>query len=288
MSGTKSRVLRTVQAYRRWLDSRAAADGPVVLVPTMGALHAGHAALIRCARRIAGRSGTVVVSVFVNPTQFGPKEDLSRYPRPFEADRRLCEASGADAIFHPTVEEMYGGGNTVWVDEGALSDGLCGAARPGHFRGVCTVVLKLIMICAPDYAVFGRKDYQQCAVIARMVRDLNVPVRLRFVDTVRETDGLAMSSRNTYLDEGARRRALAISAGLFSAVADWRGGEIRAAVLKGRVRRGLERAGAERIDYVELVDGESLEPRKVAERGCVMLVAAVFGGTRLIDNVLFE
>jgi pantoate--beta-alanine ligase len=288
MSEQKLRVLRTVGAYRRWLDSRSDWDGPVVLVPTMGALHAGHAALIRRARRLAGNSGTVVVSVFVNPTQFGPKEDLSRYPRPFAADKRLCEACGADAIFHPSAEEMYGEGNTVWVDESVLSLGLCGAARPGHFRGVCTVVLKLFMICAPDEAVFGRKDYQQCAVIARMVRDLNLPVRLRFEDTVREVDGLAMSSRNTYLDGSARERALSISRGLFSALADWRGGESRASVLKGRVRRGLERAGAERIDYVELVDGESLAPRTVAERGCVLLVAAVFGGTRLIDNVLFE
>jgi pantoate--beta-alanine ligase len=288
MSERKMRVLRTIGAYRRWLDSRDSAEGPVVLVPTMGALHAGHAALIRRARRIAGKEGTVVVSVFVNPTQFGPKEDLSRYPRPFAADKRLSEACGADAIFHPSPEEMYGTGHSAWVDEGVLSAGLCGAVRPGHFRGVCTVVLKLFMICAPDDAVFGRKDYQQCAVIARMVRDLNLPVRLRFEDTVREADGLAMSSRNAYLDADARARALSISRGLLSVLADWRGGEERASVLKGRVRRGLEQAGAERIDYVELVDGESLAPSSVAGRGCVLLVAAVFGGTRLIDNVLFE
>ena len=288
MRQEKVRVLKTILAYRRWLDSRTDAEGPVVLVPTMGALHAGHAALIRRARRIAGKQGLVVVSVFVNPTQFGPREDLSRYPRPFASDRKLCAEHGADAIFHPSVEEMYGSGNTVWVDEEGLSGGLCGAARPGHFRGVCTVVLKLFMICAPDEAVFGRKDYQQCAVIARMVRDLNVPVRLRFEDTVRERDGLALSSRNAYLDAGARVRALSIVRGLSEAIERWRGGEKRVPVLRDRFRRDLEVAGAERIDYVEAVDGETLEPCKVVGRGSVMLVAAVFGGTRLIDNMMFE
>ncbi|MDQ3623785.1 MAG: pantoate--beta-alanine ligase, partial [Verrucomicrobiota bacterium] len=180
---------------------------PLVLVPTMGALHRGHAALIRRARRRAGPAGTVVVSIFVNPAQFGPKEDFSRYPRDLSADRELCVGHGADLLFLPSADEMYPPGFSTWVLEEKVSASLCGASRPGHFRGVCTVVLKLFQITRPDAAIFGLKDFQQWVVIDRMVRDLNLPVTIVPVPTVREPDGLALSSRNQFLSAEERAQA---------------------------------------------------------------------------------
>src|SRR5688500_4990167 len=221
-------ILKTVATVRRF---RARVRGQVVLVPTMGALHAGHADLISRARKLAGKSGAVIVSIFVNPTQFGPKEDLSRYPRPFAADAKLCRRLGANAIFHPDAEEVYPEGFSTYVNEEHVSSGLCGASRPGHFRGVCTVVLKLFVICQPDIAVFGLKDYQQCQVIARMVRDLNIPVQLIFAPTVRESDGLALSSRNVYLSPEERTQAPALRRGLLSANAAFASGERSSAKL---------------------------------------------------------
>lgn len=249
----------------------------------MGALHAGHAALIRRARKLAGQAGNVVVSIFVNPAQFGPKEDLSRYPRPFAADRRLCSELGADAIFHPAPGAMYAGDFSTWVNEDAVSAGLCGASRPGHFRGVCTVVLKLFTIVQPDVAVFGLKDYQQCAVIRRMTRDLNLPVRLVFEATVREPDGLALSSRNIYLAPAERAEAPTLRRALLAARAAFSSGERNAAKLVRIVREGI--SGMARVDYVEVVAADSLAPTKTPGRGDTIALAAFFGRTRLIDNI---
>jgi pantoate--beta-alanine ligase len=276
------KILKTATAMRKWLD---ATTGKTVLVPTMGALHRGHGALIEKARKLAGKGGRVVVSIFVNPTQFGPKEDLSRYPRPFSADAEMCRKLGADAIFHPTPETVYPAGFSTYVEEQSVSRGLCGASRPGHFRGVCTVVLKLFTVCRPDVAVFGLKDFQQCRVIARMVRDLDVPVRLVFAPTVREPDGLAMSSRNTYLSDAERAEAPVLRHGLLAARAAFRAGETSAGKLVSIVERHIAASPLARVDYITAVDGESLEPVTRMKRGDTIALAVFFGKTRLIDNI---
>jgi pantoate--beta-alanine ligase len=275
-------ILKTVAAVRRF---RARVRGKVVLVPTMGALHAGHADLIARARKLAGKSGAVIVSIFVNPTQFGPKEDLSRYPRPFAADVKLCREVGADAIFHPNPNEVYPEGFSTYVNEERVSSGLCGASRPGHFRGVCTVVLKLFTICQPDLAVFGLKDYQQCQVIARMVRDLNVPVKLVFAPTIRESDGLALSSRNVYLSVEERAQAPALRRSLLAALMAFSKGERSAAKLRRIVEKEIRTASLGRIDYIEFVDGTSLDPVRAVKPGDTIALAVFFGRTRLIDNI---
>lgn len=249
----------------------------------MGALHAGHAALIRRARSLAGMAGSVVVSIFVNPTQFGPKEDLSRYPRPFAEDKKLCASLGADAIFHPPAGEMYRADFSTWVHEECVSGGLCGASRPGHFRGVTTVVLKLFTIVQPDVAVFGRKDFQQCAVIARMVRDLDLPVRLVFAPTVRERDGLALSSRNAFLAPEERAETPSLRRGLLAARAAFLAGEGSAAKLVRIVRGEISRSA--RVDYIEAVDSATLQPVRETKHGDTIALAAFFGRTRLIDNI---
>jgi pantoate--beta-alanine ligase len=254
----------------------------------MGALHAGHASLIDRARKLAGPKGTVVVSIFVNPTQFGPKEDFSRYPRPFAADKRLCAAHGVDVIFHPTPKEMYPEGASTMVEETVVSQPLCGASRPGHFRGVCTVVLQLFEIVRPHIAVFGLKDFQQCAVIRRMVRDLHLPVRIVAAETVREPDGLALSSRNQYLSPEERAQAPVLRAALLAAKAAWQKGEKSAARLRQLIVRQIGRASLARIDYVEIADADSLQPVKSADRNVVMALAVFFGRTRLIDNLLLR
>ena len=260
-------------------------SGPVVLVPTMGALHAGHAALIDRARRVADGSGLVVVSIFVNPAQFGPREDLAQYPRPFAADRTLCAAHGVDAIFHPTVAAMYPEGYSTYVEEGVVSAPLCGLSRPGHFRGVCTVVLKLFQIVAPQLAVFGLKDFQQCAVIARMVRDLDLPVRIIAAPTVREADGLALSSRNRFLNPEERAQAPLLRRALLAAAVAFRDGEKNAAKLRSLVLKKIATAPLARVDYVDVLDAESLGEIKTVRKNCVIALAVFFGKTRLIDNL---
>ncbi len=277
------KILRTIAATRRFCTQ---ATGRIVLVPTMGALHEGHAALIRRARHVAGKAGPVVVSVFVNPTQFGPKEDLSRYPRPFADDKKLCAALGVDAIFHPPAGEMYREDFSTWVDESEVSHGMCGAARPGHFRGVCTVVLKLFTIIQPDAAVFGLKDFQQCGVIARMVRDLDLPVRLVFAPTVRERDGLALSSRNVFLAPEERAAAPTLRRALLAAGVAFSQGERSAPKLRQIAAREISRKA--RVDYLEIVDAASLAPTRLPRAGDTMAVAAFFGRTRLIDNIQFR
>ena len=245
-------------------------DGKVVaLVPTMGYLHDGHLSLIAEAKK--RKADEIIVSIFVNPVQFGPNEDYEKYPRDEKADLVKCRAAGATAVFFPTKENMYMADHSVYVDENLLSSGLCGARRPGHFRGVCTVVAKLFNLSHPDFAVFGKKDYQQAQVIKRMVRDLNFDLEIVVAPIVREKSGLAKSSRNTYLSDAERKMALEISAGLreFKSLAT--------------LRRRLEKAGL-KVDYVECVDSETLEPRKRPGKGCTILVAAYAGSTRLIDN----
>lgn len=273
------KVVRSPGALRRWRKSAAA---PVILVPTMGALHSGHEVLVRRARRLAGKAGCVVVSVFVNPTQFGPKEDFTNYPRTLAADRALCQRAGADLIFAPPAAAMYAPDHSAWIDEEKLSAGLCGASRPGHFRGVCTVVAKLFHLVQPDQAVFGEKDWQQLAIIRRMVRDLNFPVRIVGVATVRERDGLAMSSRNRYLTPAEREVAARIPAALRRAATDAGAGASVARLAAREIRRNVPGA---RVDYVEAFDAETLEPLQDRRRPGRLASAVFLGKARLIDNV---
>jgi pantoate--beta-alanine ligase len=272
--------MRTLGTLAETAAFRATAPSPVILVPTMGALHAGHAALIDAALARAGRSGTVIVSIFVNPTQFGPNEDLTKYPRTMEADLEMCSTHGADAVFAPTAEEMYPPGDSTFVDETELSRGLCGAQRPGHFRGVCTVVAKLFNIIRPDAAIFGEKDYQQLAIVRRMARDLFFNLEIIGHPTVREADGLAMSSRNRYLDADERKRAAAFPAALSTAAQENDPGQIMAKAM-ALITEGTGSAP----QYVELVDAETLAPLAALERPAVLAAAVKIGETRLIDNV---
>ena len=249
-------------------------------VPTMGALHAGHARLMEEGRKHADG---VVASVFVNPTQFGPNEDFKKYPRDEAGDLAVCEAVGVEAVFMPSAAEMYKDAS-VFVDETQLSAGLCGASRPGHFKGVCTVVLKLMNIMGAEVFLFGEKDYQQLAVIRRMVRDLDVPVEVVGVPIVREADGLAMSSRNRYLSPAERENALGLSRALMRAAKQARVGEWCAETLRVEMRRCMEEHNL-RVDYAEVVDGETLEPLEKIKPNSRALVAAWCGPTRLIDNI---
>lgn len=272
----------------RCLEARAAGRR-LALVPTMGALHDGHGSLLAEARRRAdeggaGGRGLALASIFVNPAQFGPGEDLSRYPRDLEGDLARCGAAGIDAVLAPPEPRLvFAEGHQTWIDVERASQGLCGASRPGHFRGVATVVAKLLNLTAPHVALFGRKDFQQLAVIRAMVRDLAFPVEIVGMPIVREPDGLARSSRNAYLSADDRRRALALSAALAEARASAAAGARDGAALAARVRERLAAAGA-RIDYVELVEPTTLAPVARAAPGSVLLAAAWFGTTRLIDN----
>ena len=277
------KTLRSIPQTRRLCLE---APSPVVMVPTMGALHAGHASLLEKARALAGTEGTVIASIFVNPTQFGPQEDLSRYPRPFAKDQALCRARGVDLLFAPTPESMYPSDFSTWVEESSISTHLCGTSRPGHFRGVCTVVLKLFQICQPTIAVFGQKDFQQCAVIKRMVRDLHLPVKIVVAPTVREADGLALSSRNTYLSPEERAQAVVLPNALNQARAAFRAGQTNAASLKRQIQRHISTVPLARVDYIELIDGQTLQPVQNLAKGCVVAAAVFFGRTRLIDNIL--
>ena len=271
----------------RWRKKAEGLNDPIVFVPTMGALHEGHAALIRRARRLAGSKGSVVVSIFINPTQFGPKEDLAKYPRPFERDLALCKREGVDLLFHPTPQEMYGGDSSVKVCESSLSTGLCGASRPGHFDGVCTVVAILFNIIRPDTAVFGEKDWQQVAVIRRMVRDLKMPVSIVSHATVREEDGLALSSRNRLLSPESRLLAPRIYQALLACSMEAEAGETSVARLRRRLASDLAGIPRACVDYAEIVDESTLLPLKELTPGSAAraLVAVKLGAVRLIDNL---
>lgn len=269
------KIFRSPAKLQKWCRECKAAGRRIALVPTMGYLHEGHLSLIAAAAKRG--ADEIVVSVFVNPVQFGPNEDFEKYPRDERADLAKCRAAGATAVFFPTSGNMYLDGHSVYIDEEKLSRGLCGARRPGHFRGVCTVVAKLFNLAHPDFAVFGRKDYQQAQIIRRMVRDLNFDLKVVVAPIVREKSGLAKSSRNSYLSEDEKRRAAAISAALKSLKV---GGRISA------VKTALEKSGLE-VDYVECVDAETLERVATVKKGCCVLVAAYCGKTRLIDNRVF-
>lgn len=258
----------------------------VALVPTMGSLHEGHVALIDRARE---RADYIVVSVFVNPLQFGPGEDLARYPRDLANDATLAARRGVDLLFAPSLDEMYPGGEpAVMVVPGDVAERLCGAFRPGHFQGVLTVVLKLFNIVGPDMAVFGQKDYQQATLIRRMVADLDLAVEIDVAPTLREEDGLARSSRNLYLDALERERATSLYRGLREADAAFRAGDRDSAGLRERVRRVLEAQPEVRVQYVELVHPDTLVPVAEAAPGSVLAVAAFIGDTRLIDNLILR
>jgi len=267
-----------------WSRAARAAGRRVGFVPTMGYLHEGHLSLMREAKR---RADLCVVSIYVNPTQFGPKEDFSKYPRDFDRDRKLCESVGVDVIFAPTNEEMYpAGAATTWVEETAVSERWEGTSRPGHFRGVCTVVAKLFNCVLPDVACFGQKDAQQCAVLQRMVRDLNFPLEFIVCPTVREPDGLAMSSRNVYLSPAERQEALALKQALELARRELAAGRTIDEVSAAMTALISSKPSA-RIDYTAFVDSETLLPVRRHEPGRTLVAMAVFvGKTRLIDNEL--
>ena len=270
-----------LRAWRRQVGTKR-----VVLVPTMGALHEGHVHLVKVASEMAGPDGFVAVSIFVNPLQFGPNEDFARYPRELEADAAKCREAGADMIFAPEVAEVYPPDRSVIILETSLSKVLCGASRPGHFDGVCTVVAKLFNYFQPDDAVFGKKDYQQLAIIRRMVRDLNFPITLHGIDTVREADGLAMSSRNRYLSAEERAQAPALQQALRLVRTAWRDGLSDAAQLIETARQHIAaHAPLGRIDYLSVADADTLQPLDAVTGSGLMALAVFFGKARLIDNV---
>lgn len=284
------RIIKSASAMQR-LGLRWRQQGVrVALVPTMGYLHEGHLGLVRRARRAAGTQGKLVVSIYVNPTQFGPNEDLSRYPRDFARDIKLCRAEGVDVVFAPDDTEMYpsgvGGHFSTFVVEEDLSRNMEGAARPGHFRGVATVLAKLFNLVAPSITVFGAKDYQQASVVKRMVRDLNFPLRVVVEPTVREPDGLAMSSRNRYLDEEQRLQATLLWRAIQRARAAVHAasGKVKATTLRADLRRWIEQAPGVRLDYVEFFEPEALVAVPKVGRGTHMALAVFVGKTRLIDN----
>jgi len=278
------RTVRTISEIRMALKTLREGGHRIGFVPTMGFLHEGHASLIK---QSTARCNSTVVSVFVNPTQFGPSEDLSRYPRDLDRDQNLCLKLGVDVLFLPEASELYPTGFSTFVEPGPLSENLCGKFRPGHFRGVATVVAKLFNIVQPDLAFFGQKDLQQIAVIRRMIKDLNMPVDIIAVPTVREADGLAMSSRNSYLSPEDRQRALCLHRGLTAASEAFQGGERRVSRLAEIARNHFE--GVDEIQYSQLVDAGTMEPLAgEVTRAAALCVAAVVGKTRLIDNVLLS
>ena len=274
-------VIADLAAMSVWSEAARAQGERIVLVPTMGALHKGHLSLLTEARRRAQR---VVLSIFVNPMQFGPQEDLAKYPRDLAGDLAKAASVGCDLAFVPEAASMYGAGHQTAIDVRDVSQGLCGARRPGHFVGVATVVCKFFNIVRPHVAFFGEKDFQQLAVIRRMVTDLNMPVEIVGLPTVREPDGLAMSSRNAYLSPPDHQRATALYAGLSAAKALVDKGERRASVLLAAATTEIA-ARVDRIDYLELRAADDLQPLQIIDRPAVMLVAAFVGKTRLIDNL---
>ena len=282
--------MKLIRSVREMQEAAAAvrrAGRRIALVPTMGALHQGHVALIRKARE---QGAAVVVSIYVNPTQFGPREDYKQYPRNLDADLDVCVREQADVVFAPADDEMYpalcdkGLGASTWVEETTLAKRLEGERRHGHFRGVCTVVAKLFHIAQPDCAVFGQKDYQQLKVVQRMVRDLCFPIEIVSVPTVREPDGLAVSSRNQFLTPEERVQATVLWKALNVALDLFNEGEPNAHRLTAAMQRTVQLAPAARLDYAEIADAETLEPVSEAKRGNVALIAAYIGKTRLIDN----
>lgn len=277
-------VIRAVKEMQEAARGVKRAGRRVALVPTMGALHAGHVALIRKARE---QNAAVAVSIYVNPTQFGSQEDFNNYPRDIETDCQTCEREAADVVFAPTDEEMYPDkGAATWVEETKLAKRWEGEKRPGHLRGVCTVVAKLFNIVQPDVAVFGQKDYQQVKVVERMVRDLCYPIEIVSVPIVREDSGLAVSSRNQFLNPQERAQAAVLNKALNVAQEMFNEGEHNAHRIETAMMRTIELAPSARLDYAEIADARTLEPSHDVKRGDVVLVSAYFGKTRLIDNLI--
>ncbi|WP_304426464.1 pantoate--beta-alanine ligase [uncultured Adlercreutzia sp.] len=278
-------IIETVVGVKEQVAAWKAAGLTIGLVPTMGALHEGHESLMEAARAACDK---VVVSVFVNPLQFGPDEDYDAYPRDIARDGAVCAAHGVDVVFHPTPEEMYGPAFNTYVVMETLTDALCGASRPGHFRGVCTVVTKLFNIAQPDFAFFGQKDAQQLAIIKRMVADLNMNLQVVGCPIVREEDGLAKSSRNAYLSAAERQAALVLSRAVRAGEAAVRAGERDAAAVKRQMSAIIEAEPLARIDYVEVVDGATMQPVDTLGRSVLAALAVYIGSTRLIDNFIYE
>jgi len=272
-----------------WMQRLARAlPRPVVLVPTMGALHEGHLALVDRANELAGRKGSTVATIFVNPTQFGPREDYRKYPRPFSRDCLRLRKKSCDLVFAPMPADMYSPDASVVVTESQLATAMCGVSRPGHFVGVCTVVTKLFHLIQPDIAIFGEKDFQQLAILRRMVRDLNFPVRIVGHPIVREPDGLALSSRNVYLSAEERQQAPLIHQTLRDAEKSVRAQSVSRRTLENRIRRRIEQGSLAKIDYVTVVDPETLRPKEPNQLPVLLAAAVFFGGTRLIDNILVK
>ena len=278
-------VIHETAGLRSYLTAKRG-DAPIAFVPTMGALHDGHRACVDVARAVPG--AFVVASIFVNPTQFGPGEDLDRYPRPIERDLALCEEWGCGAVFAPPVSEMYPVPQTAWVDVDGVTEPLCGRSRPGHFRGVTTVVAKLFNMVGPDVAAFGQKDAQQALVIREMVRRLDMPVEIRLARTMREPDGLAMSSRNAYLAPGDRSAAAGIFAALRAAGDLMRSGERDRTALEAAVTAHLRGSGIGDVEYAELRSAVDLSTLDEIEGRVILAIAARVGGTRLIDNMVYD
>jgi len=279
------KIIKTVKEMQAEADKLRQQGIKIGFVPTMGYLHQGHLSLIKIAKE---NSDVVIVSIFVNPTQFGPNEDFEKYPRDFERDEKLAEEAGADIVFYPEVQEMYPENYSTYVTVEHLTEGLCGRSRPGHFRGVATVVAKLFLSVKPHTAIFGQKDAQQAAVIRRMVRDLNFDIEIITAPIVREKDGLAMSSRNKYLSPEERKEALALYDSLKLAENMVSKGERSAETIREMIKQRISQEPHARIDYVELVDTESLEPVDRVEGRVLAAVAVFIGKTRLIDNVVLE
>lgn len=276
-------ICRTIPEMRAACRAAREAGKRLGLVPTMGALHAGHLSLVRAAR---AQCDVVAVSIFVNPTQFGPNEDFDKYPRAFERDCELLEREAVDLVFAPSVAEMYPPGGVTWVTVEGLSEKLCGRSRPGHFRGVTTVVSKLFHIVEPDAAFFGQKDAAQCTIIRKMVRDLDMGVAIVTCPIVREPDGLAMSSRNAYLNPAQRASATVLQRSLRRVENLWEKGERRSAKLVDDAQRIFLEEPDVRLDYVEIVNNDTLDPVEDVSSGALVAVAAFVGSTRLIDNLL--
>jgi len=279
------KILRTAPEICSWSRAEKRAGRRVAFVPTMGALHEGHLSLMVEGKKLAE---SLVASIYVNPTQFGPNEDLARYPRDLEADLAKCRSVGVDAVFQPTDDVMYPAGSRTFVTVEGVTENLCGASRPGHFRGVTTVVAKLFNMVEPDIALFGEKDFQQLVVLKKMAHDLGMPIEIKGCPIVREPDGLAMSSRNKHLSASERRSALSLYRSLFIAEEMLKSGETSAKKIIARVKDSIESEGNVRIDYAKFVDPESMEDIEWIGRPALLAVAAFVGATRLIDNRLFS
>ncbi len=278
-------VAKTIESVRSLVKSARGEGKTIGLVPTMGALHVGHLSLIE---RAVKETDFVVVSIFVNPTQFGPKEDLGKYPQTFDADCKMCEKAGVDLIFAPNPEQMYGQQCLTWVNVEKLTEPLCGQSRPGHFRGVTTVCAKLFNIVLPDIAFFGQKDAQQTVVIQRMVADLNMPLEIVVCQTVRESNGLAVSSRNKYLTDQQRQHAACIYKSLLKSSQMIENGTRDTAEIISQMRTIIEQTGEIEVEYISIVDSQTLEALEIVGGRTLVAVAAHLGSTRLIDNIVVD